>query len=64
MYVVKTSKYNLKYCAKAIIVQFYALLRRMLFLFSSEFYKSAKGLAISHFIFSNGNIFLNIEKTQ
>jgi len=46
MYVVKTSKYNLKYCAKAIIVQFYALLRRMLFLFSSEFYKSAKGLAM------------------
>ena len=46
MHVVKISKYNLKYFEKAIIVKFYALLRRILLSFSSEFYKPAKGLAM------------------
>jgi hypothetical protein len=46
MYVVKISKYNLKYCEKAIIVTYCALLWGILFLFSSEFYKPAKGLAM------------------
>ena len=43
----------------------YALLRRQFFLFSSEFYKPAKGLAmVSPTLVLVTEIFLCIEKTQ